>query len=239
MKRIFGVIAMFAWFLPIVINAQNDLGTWNRIDLRGKLNDRWGFFLEGELRSTRFYDDYFFYEIAGGPTFSLAKGFSLAMSAGHYVLYQTGGDFIDPPVQDEFRLWEQMQMDQNLGRLRFDHRLRAEQRWICGDYHNRFRYRFLVQAPVNRKKIEPGAFYCAVSEELFVTDHAPYFDRNRFYAGAGFVFSPAISLQTGWMRQFVYTIGKGSKRDFLQVTVLYKWNSRACSSPPSEGKHRP
>ncbi len=140
---------------------------------------------------------------------------------GEYHTYQAGGDFVRPQLSDEFRTWLQLTMNQHLDRLKFDHRYRAEQRWTQNGYRNRFRYRLNLNVPLNQPKTDPGAWYLTVSDEIFFTDRAPYFERNRFFVGAGFVVRKWLTLQSGWMHQFDYRINDETGRDFLQISVLF------------------
>ena len=113
-------------------------------------------------------------------------------------------------------------MHQSLNRIRFEHRYRAEQRWTSNGFRNRFRYRFNTLMPLNGPKVEPGVFYLTASDELFLTDRAPYFERNRFFAGIGYEFSRLFTLQSGWMNQFDYRINDETGRNFFQISFLFE-----------------
>lgn len=206
------------------IGAQSDLnhlGTWNILNVKWTLSQRWSLFAEPQLRSLRFYDHFHYYEVKGGVQFNLNPHFSFVFGFGEYHTYQEGGDFVRPQASDEFRTWWQLTMKQNLARLKFDHRYRAEQRWTQKGYRNRFRYRLGLNVPLNKTKSAPGAWYLTSSDEIFFTDRAPYFERNRFFAGAGYVANPWLTLQAGWMRQFDYRIDDESGRNFLQISLSF------------------
>jgi Protein of unknown function (DUF2490) len=198
------------------------LGTWNVLNVKADIGERWSVFVEPQLRSLRWYDHFHYYEIKGGVTYDLSKTFSLTTGFGRYDTYQEGGDFVTPKANNEIRTWLQLQMYQYLNRMRFEHRYRAEQRWTSNGYRNRFRYRFNTLMPINGPKVEPGVFYLTASDELFLTDRAPYFERNRFFAGIGYEFSPLFTLQSGWMNQFDYRINDETGRNFLQISLLFE-----------------
>lgn len=219
-------VLLMLFVTPLSLPAQEGFGTWNVLNFKGEVAERWSVFAEAQIRSYHFYDHFFYYEFKGGVSRSLGKNFSIAALAGRYVAYQEGGDFVKPIAGEEFRTTAQLQMLQYLGRVDFEHRYRVEQRWTNTGYKNRFRYRFLIQTPINGKIIEPGVFYATVWNELFFTDKAPFFARDRFFLGGGYEFSPSFGLTAGWVYQFDYKIGDSVGRDFLQLTLLYKWKRK-------------
>lgn len=198
------------------------LGTWNVLNIKADIGERWSVFVEPQLRSLLLYDHFHYYEIKGGVTYDLSPTFTFTTGIGRYDTYREGGDFVTPKTNNEIRTWLQLQMYQHLERIRFEHRYRAEQRWTSNGFRNRFRYRFNTLLPLNGPKVEPGTFYLSVSDELFLTDNAPYFERNRFFIGIGHEFSPLFTLQMGWMNQFDYRINDETGRNFLQISFLFE-----------------
>ena len=63
------------------------------------------------------------------------------------------------PESKEHRIWQQFILTNNLGRVKFEHRYRIEQRWVNSDFRNRFRYRLMLFVPLNKPKIEKGAIF--------------------------------------------------------------------------------
>jgi len=75
---------------------------------------------------------------------------------------------------------------------------------------------------IQQKKIEKGALYGSVSDEIFLTNVKPYFERNRFFVGSGYVFDNHFTLQSGYLRQYDYRMtGKSTGKDYLQVSLLF------------------
>ncbi len=219
-------IKLISFLLLICSIATGQTGSWNIINTKLDLNDRWNLFGEAQLRSLRFYQDFHYYELKAGGSFSISKNFSLTTGFGIFDTYSPGGNFKSPQVNDEFRTWLQLNMSLYERRLKFEHRYRAEQRWTSDGFRNRFRYRFSSVYPINSKKIEPGTFYLNISDELFFTNRAPYFERNRFFVGAGHEFSELFSLQLGYMSQFDYRINDETGRNFLQLSFLFELEAK-------------
>lgn len=201
--------------------AQGGLGSWNILSAKASVSDNWGVFLEGQVRSLLFYNNFHYHELKGGVSYALDKNFSFAVAAGKYDTYQEGGDFVTPKTSDEIRLFEQMSMSQYLHRIKFEHRYRAEQRFTKNGYRNRFRYRMQAIVPLNRLKIEPKVWYVTGSGEVFFTDTPAYFERIRTYVGLGYQLSKSWGVQAGYLHQFDYKLVDETGKDFLQVSLLW------------------
>ena len=83
------------------------------------------------------------------------------------------------PETEEHRIWQQFILTNKLGRVKFEHRYRIEQRWVNHDFKHRFRYRFMMFIPLNKKTIEEGSFFLGFYDEVFVNAKETFFDRNR------------------------------------------------------------
>lgn len=201
--------------------AQGGLGSWNILSAKASVSEKWGFFLEGQVRSLLFYNNFHYHELKGGVSYALDKNFSFAVAAGKYDTYQEGGDFLTPKASDEVRLFEQMSMSQYLHRIKFEHRYRAEQRFTKNGYRNRFRYRMQAIVPLNGLKIRPKVWYVTGSGEVFFTDTPAYFERIRTYVGLGYQLSKSWGVQAGYLHQFDYKLVDETGKDFLQVSLLW------------------
>ena len=213
--------------------AQNDkLGSWNMINLKVNLNKKWSLFAESQLRSQLFYNDFFYYEIKGGIGYALDKNFSLLAGTGRYATYSNGGDFKKPFVNEEFRIWQQLTLNQYQDRVKFEHRYRVEQRWLSnGGYRNRFRYRFNAILPLNNKKLDPKTFYLTAYDEIFLTNIAPYFERNRVFGGLGYKFNDKFVIQPGYIYQFDFRADNTkSGKGFFQFFVFIELANDKSSS---------
>jgi len=216
------IIFSMALFLITTSDAQTPgLGTWNVFNIRKTFDERWNAFFEAQARSQQLYHDFNYHEYKGGIGYNIAKQFNVVLAAGQYVTYAPTKNF-DTVINSEFRLWQQFTLTNNLNRVKIEHRYRIEQRWTSAQYRNRFRYRLNILIPVNKSKIDKGALYTSVSDEIFLTDKAPYFERNRFFAGVGYVFTDLFTLQTGFLRQYDYRLtGRSTAKNYLQTSLLF------------------
>lgn len=220
MARILMFLAVFFSCRPAFAQSPAT-GSWETINLSYKPSER--IFLYGELqaRSQHLTDDFFYHEVKAGIGYTIPRKLSVMLAAGDYRTYGYPGNFKDL-VTKEFRLWQQLSFKTPVEPVNLEHRYRIEQRWRNGNYRNRFRYRLNATVAINKKNIVANTFYVSVYDEVFFTNRAPYFERNRFFAGAGYQFSPLFALQSGILRQFDYRKSDdGSVKNFIQTSLLF------------------
>ena len=227
-KNQFLLIVVFLTFTSFLntVSAQQEqsaLGTWNILNIRYEIDEKWSLFGEAQIRSLRFYDHFHYYEMKGGVNYKLKKEVQLSLGAGDYDTYLEGGNFVNPKNNDEFRIWPMLTVNQSLGRLKIEHRYRAEMRFTLNGYRNRFRYRLNVQYPVSISKKLYKKLIFNVSNELFFTNNEPYFERNRLQFGVMHKFNSTFSLFAGYLHQFDYKINDETGRDFLQIGTYFEF----------------
>ena len=222
-KYIFFACSMIL-FSMTKMNAQRPLGSWNIVNAKLSLNDHWGLWAEGQVRSPKFYDEFNYFETKGGATYSFKDRVSLTAGIGRYETYGTGGDFVLPKTTTETRTWLQLILEQKFDRILFEHRYRVEQRHLNTGYKNRFRYRLNATIPVNHHDMIPKTLFAYIGDEVFFTDKAPYYERNRFFTGLGYKINPMFSIISGYMLQYNYTINVQSPHDYLQLALFINLN---------------
>ncbi len=226
---------LFVWLLVVSVKyTMAQTGSWNILNAKMDLNEKWNIFAEAQIRSLKFYDDFHYYELKGGATYKFSSTFSLSAGMGIFDTYSAGGNFKSPMTNDELRSWLQLNMTLYEKRLKLEHRYRAEQRWTSNGFRNRFRYRVNAVLPLNNKKVIPKTFFLNASNELFFTNKAPYFERNRFFIGIGYEYNEAFTLQAGYLQQFDYRINDESGRSFFQLSFLFdlNWKNKTSEKVP-------
>jgi Protein of unknown function (DUF2490) len=218
-----------------LLTAQTSLGSWNIITLKMPLRQKWALFGEAQIRSLKFYSNFHYYEYKAGVQYKLHKQLTIAIGVGNFDTYASGDNFKTPIVNDETRTWMQLTMNQPLQRLKMEHRYRAEQRWTSNGFRNRFRYRLGITLPIQKQIVEPAGFYAYAWNELFFTNTAPYFERNRVSAGMGHTFRTPFSVQLGWVNQFDYRINDETGRNFLQLSLLFNILLKKSSNEKTPG----
>lgn len=208
--------------------ASASLGSWNILHIDAKLNESWSGFFEAQLRSLNFYHDFHYYEYKGALLYDIQKNSSLALGFGQYRTYNEGGNFVRPMLSDELRLWPQFILTQQIKRLKIEHRYRAEFRFTNNGFRNRFRLRFGISHPVLEQKIKKGSLKIRANNELFFTNRAPYFERNRSQIQFAYQPNTKTEFLLGYLHQFDYQINDEIGRDFLVIGFTYRldWSKK-------------
>jgi len=162
----------FGWycqFLVVSADAQTSpIGSWNMINVRAEFSLNWSAFLEGQIRSLRYYDHFNYHEVKAGLVYRVNPQLRVTLAAGKYDTYREGGDFLLPKNNDEFRIWPQVLLTQSLGKFILEQRGRYEMRFAKNGYRNRFRYRLGLQYPFGKKTRGFQPFQIGISDELFL-----------------------------------------------------------------------
>jgi hypothetical protein len=194
-------------YKPVFSQQQDErLGTWNVFNIKYNINKKWSFFAEAQLRSLKFYDHFHYHEYKGCINYNITPELRLSLGAGDYDTYQEGGNFVTPKKNDEFRLWPQVMLTQPLGIFQIEQRFRAEFRFTSNGFRNRFRYRLGIIYPFGKEKKGYTPYMLSLSNELFLTNRAPYFERNRIQLAFNYRTSKVTTLQIGYLHQFDYQI---------------------------------
>ena len=210
-------LSIFFLLLVQTVQSQNSTGSWNTLNLKYTRNEKWSFFAEAQLRSLKFYRHFHYYEYKGGINWNLHPNAALALAAGSYQTYAEGGDFKRPKNNDEFRVWPQLILFQQFGKLKTEQRCRAEMRFTSNGYRNRFRYRMGIALPLGKKKDGIQRLQLSLNNEIFFTDREPYFERNRLALSLQYKPSQSSAIQVGFLRQFDYKINDETGKDFIQI----------------------
>ena len=215
---------MFFLFINVSCFSQEfDFGSWNILNVRYKINEKWSVFGEAQIRSLKFYNDFHYHEYKAGVSYMAFKNLSLTLGAGDYDTYKEGGNFLTPKNNDEFRLWPQVSFTQTVGKLKFEHRYRAEFRFTNIGFKNRFRYRFGATYPFGKNNFGFKPYKIGVSNEIFFTDQEPFFQRNRILISFGYQIRKQTTFQLGYLHQFDYKINDETGRDFLQAGFYFEF----------------
>lgn len=177
-----------------------------------RLTKRWGLHTEFQYRRTNGLRDpqQYFYRI--GANYHATD--KLMLTAGYaYLLSLPYGDYPDAGRSHERRLYQQVQLDEEYGRLAVMHRIRQDQRWQLAPgtstykISNRSRYRLQLTLPIRGRHDEPGTLYATAYNEIFIS-YGPnvgqdIFNQNRTYGALGYQFSKTMGLELGYLLQIL------------------------------------
>jgi len=225
-KKVLLIIIFHILFVKMFVAQNFDLGSWNILNLKYNVNDKWSFFGEAQLRSLKFYNNFHYYEYKGAVNYKVHQNATLSLGAGSYQTYGAGGNFVFPKNNDEVRIWPQIVILQTLGKLKLEQRYRSELRFTSNGYRNRFRYRLGLSYPFGKEVNNYKPYQISASNELFFTNREPYFERNRISLAFNYKPSKSTTLQIGYLHQFDYKINDETGSDFLQIGIFIEFFSK-------------
>lgn len=140
------------------------------------------------------------------PTLELTGGIVTPL---YWAKEKDRGPGVDTVVP-QYRLWQQAAFGTKLGRVRFYHQLRTEQRWARKNpvgspfkLTYRWRYKLAAYIPINHKQLKPGTWFVSLYEEIFMQSGASivfnHFEDNRLFGGLGYVLTDTLQMQFGHM----------------------------------------
>jgi len=204
-------------------------GIWHGLYTKYRLSERLFYYGEYHVRRNNYYQNMSKLYLRFGVTYLLDK--YLEVTGGFVNPYSWASNPEDTerydPVVPEYRFWEQLLFVQSVGRVKFYHQLRFEQRWKRKNdvgaeykYSNRWRYRFTTYVPINDHTLRPGVLFGAFYNEIFIQNgkHIQYnnFEENRTVLGLGYIFSNNIQFQAVYM----WTYGQQSAFEFRQRDII-------------------
>lgn len=209
-------------FLGSLMFAQDHLSSFNMMSLTYKMNPKWMAYMELQARARKDYTVIDYYETKGGIGYNLNKNNQAFVGIGRYGTYEKM-----KISQEEFRIWLQYTLTQRIGKLKLDHRGRAEKRFFyasqTGEHTEavRYRYRLSGTLPINNSKVQEGTFFVNAFEELFFGAIEPNFKRNRSFAGFGYQFNNSLSATTGYMFQREFAQKGNENYHFLYFSLNF------------------
>lgn len=189
---------------------EDQLGAWYMYFFKGTINDSpWGFQGDIQYRNWNGIGDLEQLLLRGGVTYT-PKQKDILFTFG-YGNVQTGAFGDDDATSAESRIYQEALFPTKIGpRFFLTHRFRYEQRWVENqDVRTRYRYNLFINIPITSNEMKLNTFYLALYNELFINGQrsigngntVELFDRNRSYAALGYVISPKLKIQAGYMKQ--------------------------------------
>lgn len=199
-------LILFAFISTIAYSQTKEhLSDFTMMSFTYKHDKKWMAYLELQSRSIEDFSTPDYYEVKGGIGYNIDKNNQPFIGIGRYGTYKNSKFY-----QEEFRIWLQYLFSHKLGKVKFDHRARAEKRFFyfpqkdITDNTSRFRYRLALTLPLNKEKVESNTIFLNAFDEMFVGPNAPTFKRNRVFGGIGYQLNDYIGANLGylWQREF-------------------------------------
>lgn len=211
-----------------------------------KLNDRWSFPLEIQIRRAETGATWQQFQFRGAVLFKANDHITLGGGYSYINTWPYG----EQPVATEFpehRLYEQLNIRHKVESVPVEHRLRLEQRYVRRidaasrrlldeyNYTNRFRYQGGITIPIadtDPSKVERGDKFFFANDEIFFNFGENVlrnkFDQNRVAAGIGYHFSPDSNFRVGYLHQYIQK-GNGfqfESNHIITLSLTYNFSLR-------------
>ncbi|RZS93404.1 DUF2490 domain-containing protein [Aquimarina brevivitae] len=146
-----------------------------------------------------------------------------AMVTGGYAFIATDPTYLEFPGEEdskEHRIFQQFILKNTVGKMKFEHRYRLEQRFISTQTEDftahRARYRLLLTYPIT------DHWFVSVYDEVFINLQEPIFDQNRLFGAVGYAFTKDLNIQLGYLKNHF----SGRNFDRLQLAVFFNTDFR-------------
>lgn len=207
------------------------------------LSEKWGILFDASARRSGTWDEPMANFVRGGLAYELRDNVRVAVGANWSRTYQYGELPSDYPVTER-RLWEQLQISHDLGKLDMSHRYRLEQRFRGRrddpdvdhidhwERSSRFRYQVKGTLPLRGDAIEAREPYLSLSNELFIgigRNVRSIFDQDRATLAVGYRLTRSWRTEAGFLEQVVFKPnGTDVERNHtLTLTLQYSRGPRA------------
>jgi len=194
---------------------EDDWGAWYMYFGTNQISDRLSIHSEAQFR---------FYEVSAnfnqlllrtGLNYHIDEKSILTAGYGYISTDGTFEELMDEKNSREHRIFEQFILKNKVGKLKFEHRYRLEQRFLDNQIQksteHRARYRLQLTYPISEK------WFINVYDEVFINLQNPIFGQNRLYGAIGYAVQSDFQIQLGYLKNHF----TGRKFDRLQLGVLF------------------
>jgi hypothetical protein len=202
------------------------LGNWTMFFGQVRLTNKIGIHAEAQFRDYKLFNQPEQILLRTGIVYHINTTSNITLGYASITNFAFNDERFENPTVNENRIWQQLLMKNNIGKIFFEHRYRVEQRWIksqnSNSYRDRIRYLLRMNIPLNKKTIENNTLYISMYDELFINITSNPFDRNRLFGAVGYQFGNGLNLQLGYMAQTVNI----STKHYIQTAVNYTFDLR-------------
>lgn len=156
-----------------------------------------------------------------------------------YTWYEIEDNTLEDRVVPEFRFWQQFLFVQEVGRMKFYHQFRFEERWRRGHFKEdkykfsqRYRYKFTAYTPLNHNHIQNKTLFLAQNTEVFLQSGSEIVYNNleeiRIFNGLGYLLNNNFQFQIGYSWHFAprATGYQFRRQDIFRMSVYHNMDLR-------------
>ncbi|MEL6812028.1 MAG: DUF2490 domain-containing protein [Bacteroidota bacterium] len=197
---------------------EDDWGSWFMYFGTNRISDKLSIHTEAQYRTYEFGSNFNQLLLRTGLNYHISDK---AMATIGYGNITTDGTFEEPDGEEnigENRIYQQFVLRNAVGKFKFSHRYRIEQRFLDNpvtgkDTQHRGRYFLRVTYPINE------TWFLTAYDEVFVNFQEPLFGQNRLYGAVGYKLDQNVTFQMGYLKNHF----TGANFDRFQLAIF--WNT--------------
>ncbi len=171
-----------------------------------KLTEKWGIHRLYSCRRNDFVKNWQQSLLRLGMNYQLDKNLTATLGYDWVETFPYGKQPIAKQTKEQ-RIFEQLMLKNKVGIFNLKHRYKLEQLFSNANLKHRFRYRFVISAPLGKKKIEDNTFFFTIFDEIFINlggdTKGQVFNQNWIYTAVGYKLNKKTSFKIGYMNQFL------------------------------------
>ncbi|MBX2829131.1 MAG: DUF2490 domain-containing protein [Flavobacteriaceae bacterium] len=200
---------------------EDDLGAWYMVFTTNKISEDFSIHAEAQARYYETFGNFNQLLLRGGLNYHISDKAMVTLGYGNITTDTNFGDVDGEENITENRIYQQFVLRNSVGKFKFSHRYRLEQRFIDHpvtgkDTQHRARYFLRVTYPIN------DDWFLTAYDEVFINLQEPIFGQNRLYAALGYNVSNNLAIQAGYLKNHF----TGRNFDRLQLGVFLKTDLR-------------
>ena len=181
-----------------------DFRGWGTLTINQKIDDQWNIASDIQYRTYEDLDQFNQLLVRGGIGYHLTPDNNNLLLGYAFVHTRNPNGEHAYSTSNEHRIYQQFNTKHRIQKVNLNHRFRFEERLMNDDIFYRFRYQFNATLPLNKPTLQKDAWFVKASNELFLNAiKKNEFDRNRFNLNVGYVITPALTIEAGYMKQHV------------------------------------
>lgn len=202
-------------------DGQQDLGAWAMLFTTNRISEKMSIHAEVQYRNYEVGSNFNQLLLRTALNYNLSDNAMVSFGYGNIT---TDGTFEEPEDEEnitENRIYEQFVLRNSVGKLKFSHRYRLEQRFINNpisgnDTQHRARYFLRLTYPLS------DLLYVTAYDEVFINLQGDTFGQNRLYGALGYKFNKNFRTEVGFLKNHI------GNRNFerLQVAVFINTDLR-------------
>ena len=216
MRKTVTLLALFFTLSNFAQQIGDDkLGSWHMYFGTNKISEKLSIHTEAQLRYYENGKNFNQLLLRTGLNYHINPNAIATFGYGHITTDGTFEEFPDEENSKENRIFQQFILKNTVGKFKFEHRYRLEQRFIKfadrKDTQHRARYRIQVTYPLS------DVFFLNFYDEIFLNLQDDVYGQNRLYGAIGANVFKNTSVQIGYLKNHF----PSANFDRLQIGVFF------------------